>query len=255
MDPRTNALNDVLGSLNQKYGNNTVMRLGDTIPQSGETLSTGYDALDRAIGGGYPCGRIVEIYGPENSGQTSLALNAILSCQEAGCTAAFVDVQHSFNMEDAKRIGVKMNHLLFAQPCNLEQALDIVHSLVSSGAVDLVIVNSVAALVPQAELQGYDDGPQCSQARLMSKALRLLTEAAQRTNTTVIFFNQLRPKVGVTFGPTEETAGGNALKYYTSLRLEVRVAGDHSKVKVVKNKALPPFQEVLISPICEEGSR
>ena len=230
------------------------MKLGDKPSVSVESIPTGSLDLDIALGiGGVPRGRIIEIYGPESSGKTTLAQHIVAECQKKGGIAAFVDAEHALDPEYAKNIGVKIEDLLISQPDTGEQALDITEELVRSGAVDIIVVDSVAALVPKAEIDGSMEEQQMGlQARLMSKALRKLTAIVSKTNTTVIFSNQLRMKIGVTFGNPETTTGGNALKYYSSVRMEIRrtetIKGEHSdlgnhvKVKVVKNKVAPPFR-------------
>ena len=255
-DARVRALSDAIKALDKRFGRNTVMRLGDEARSPVTGIPTGSVGLDLATGcGGYPRGRIVEIYGAEASGKTTLTLHAIAACQAAGGTAAFVDAEHAFDATYAARLGVDLDALLISQPDHGEQAMEIVDQLVSSGAVDLVVVDSVAALTPQAELEGDMADQQVGlQARLMSKGMRKLTGAVSRTQATVIFINQLRQKIGVMFGPSTVTTGGNALKYYCSLRLEVRrigsvkdgqeVIGNRTRVKTVKNKLAPPFRVV-----------
>lgn len=253
---RETALRSALTSISKRYGSTAVMRLGDKSTAAVPAISTGCLSLDLATGcGGYARGRVVEIYGPESSGKTTLTLHAIASCQQAGGTAAFVDAEHALDPTYAKALGVNTDDLLVAQPDYGEQALEITEQLVQSGAVDLVVVDSVAALVPRAELEGTMEDTQVGlQARMMSKALRKITGHASRSGTTVIFINQLRQKIGVMFGPSETTTGGNALKFYCSLRLDIRrigriSEGDHTKgnrtrVRVVKNKLAPPFRKV-----------
>ena len=255
-DARLRAVADAIKSLDKQYGRNTVMRLGDDARSPVAGIPTGSVGLDRATGcGGYPRGRIVEVYGAEASGKTTLTLHAIAACQAAGGTAAFVDAEHAFDATYAGRLGVDLDALLISQPDHGEQAMEVVDRLVSSGGVDLVVVDSVAALTPRAELEGDMADQQVGlQARLMSKGMRKLTGAVSRTNATIIFINQLRQKIGVMFGPTTVTTGGNALKYYCSLRLEVRrigsvkdgqeVIGNRTRVKTVKNKLAPPFRVV-----------
>jgi recombination protein RecA len=253
---RTASVADAIKRLDKQYGPNTVMRLGDDarVPISG--ISTGSLGLDRATGcGGYPRGRIVEIFGAEASGKTTLSLHAIASCQASGGVAAFVDAEHAFDAIYAGKLGVDLDNLLVAQPDHGEQALDIVEKLVESGGVDLVVVDSVAALTPRVELEGDMGDQQVGlQARLMSKGMRKLAGVVNRTGACIIFINQLRQKIGVMFGPTTTTTGGNALKYYCSLRLEVKrigslkngeeVIGNRTRVKTVKNKLAPPFRIV-----------
>lgn len=255
-EARTRALSDAIKALDKRFGRNTVMRLGDEARNPVAGIPTGSVGLDIATGcGGYPRGRIVEIYGAEASGKTTLTLHAIAACQAAGGTAAFVDAEHAFDATYAARLGVDLDTLLISQPDHGEQAMEVVDQLVSSGAVDLVVVDSVAALTPQAELEGDMADQQVGlQARLMSKGMRKLTGTVSRTQATVIFINQLRQKIGVMFGPSTVTTGGNALKYYCSLRLEVRrigavkdgqeVIGNRTRVKTVKNKLAPPFRVV-----------
>jgi recombination protein RecA len=255
-DKRNLEIARVVGSIEKTHGKGAIMRLGDgKLEETIATISTGSLALDHALGiGGYPQARIIEIYGPESSGKTTLALHAIAQVQRAGGVAAFIDAEHAFDLRYARGIGVDIGQLLMAQPDHGEQALDIVDALARSEALDLVVVDSVAALVPKAEIEG-DMGDQHVglQARLMSQALRKLTAIANRQHTTLIFINQLRMKIGVMFGSPETTTGGNALKFYSSVRLDVRrtgkvmqgeaVVGNRTKVKVVKNKCAPPFTE------------
>ncbi|NLT25840.1 MAG: recombinase RecA [Microbacteriaceae bacterium] len=252
---RLKALDEALRAIEKSYGKGSIMKLGDRTAQEVPVIPTGCPSLDLALGcGGYPRGRIIEIYGPEASGKTTLTLHAIAECQKAGGVAAFIDAEHALDVVYAKKLGVDPESLLVSQPDHGEQALEIAETLVRSGAVDLVVVDSVAALVPQAEIEGEMGDQQVGlQARLMSKAMRKLTGAMSRTSTAVIFINQLRQKIGVTFGSPETTTGGNALKYYASVRLDVRrvggikvgddTVGSRTRVKVVKNKLAPPFQQ------------
>jgi recombination protein RecA len=249
------AIREVVGSIQKSFGQGAIMRLGDGKFEPIAVIPSGSLAIDEALGvGGYPRGRIVEIYGPESSGKTTLTLHAIAEVQKAGGVAAFVDAEHAFDLRYAKNIGIDLTKLLVAQPDCGEQALDIAEMLTRSGAVDLVVVDSVAALVPRAEIEGdMGDAHMGLQARLMSQALRKLTAIANKTNTTLIFINQLRQKIGVVFGNPETTPGGQALKFYSSVRLDVRrigkvtlgesVVGNRTRVKVVKNKVAPPFTE------------
>ena len=248
------AMDDALRAIEKQFGKGSIMRLGDREAQDVPSFSTGCESLDTALGiGGYPRGRVVEIYGPESSGKTTLTLHAIAECQKQGGLAAFIDAEHALDVQYAQALGVDAKALLVSQPDTGEQALDIAETLVRSGAVDLVVVDSVAALVPQAEIEGeMGDAHVGLQARLMSQALRKLTGITHRTGTTLMFINQLRMKIGVMFGSPETTTGGNALKYYASVRLDVRRigavkngdqhVGNRTRVKVVKNKCAPPFQ-------------
>lgn len=249
------AMEEAMRSIEKQFGRGSIMRLGERKAEVVPSLSTGCPSLDVALGcGGYPRGRVVEIYGPEASGKTTLTLHAIAECQKAGGVAAFIDAEHALDVKYAQQLGVDAGSLLVSQPDNGEQALEIAETLVRSGAVDLVVIDSVAALVPQAEIEGeMGDAHVGLQARLMSQALRKLTGVTHRTGTTIIFINQLRMKIGVTFGSPETTTGGNALKYYSSVRLDVRrigavkvgeeSVGNRTRVKVVKNKLAPPFQQ------------
>jgi recombination protein RecA len=256
-DNRKKALSAALGQIEKQFGKGSVMRLGDAAAASYEveTISTGSLGLDIALGvGGLPKGRVVEIYGPESSGKTTLTLEVIAEVQRNGGTAAFVDAEHALDPAYAEKLGVNVNELLVSQPDNGEQALEITDMLVRSGAVDIVVVDSVAALTPKAEIEGEMGELQVGlHARLMSQALRKLTGNIKRSNTIVVFINQIRLKIGVMFGSPETTTGGNALKFYSSVRLDIRrigaikngeeVVGNQTRVKVVKNKVAPPFRE------------
>ena len=252
---KSKALNAALSQIEKQFGKNTVMRLGENSVQAVEAVSTGSLSLDIALGiGGLPKGRIVEIYGPESSGKTTLTLQAIAECQKNGGTAAFIDAEHALDPNYARKLGVDIDNLLVSQPDNGEQALEIADMLVRSGAIDLIVIDSVAALTPKAEIEGeMGDSHMGLQARLMSQALRKITGNAKRSNCMVIFINQIRMKIGVMFGSPETTTGGNALKFYASVRLDIRrvgqvkegedIVGSETKVKVVKNKMAPPFRE------------
>ncbi|MEI6221041.1 MAG: recombinase RecA [Actinomycetes bacterium] len=252
---KAKALDTALAQIERQFGKGSVMKMGDRGPQVMEVIPTGSIALDIALGiGGLPRGRIVEIYGPESSGKTTVALHAIANAQKAGGIAAFIDAEHALDPEYAKKLGVDIDALLVSQPDTGEQALEIMDMLIRSGALDVIVVDSVAALVPRAEIEGeMGDSHMGLQARLMSQALRKITGALHQSNTTAIFINQLREKIGVFFGTPETTTGGKALKFYASIRLDVRrietlkdgqeAVGNRTRVKVVKNKMAPPFKQ------------